>query len=556
MANVHTGYIIDWDQRRWYAVKGSPKLLPDDDTKEIDVLKRHIDQLARNVYSITVDDEGLLVSVSTNPEEDPTLITHFPRYATAPSLQDCSTVKLSSLTEVDRLGPGVDLMSYAESPTVEKKVVFKYSMIFERRRQIWAEMHLLKSLPRHANLIPFDSVVLDDVESRVLGFTTTYIPGGTLDKNRDQTFRFEWLQQLTAVVDFLNLGLGVIHQDIAPRNLVIDPETDKIRLFDFDRAARIGHPGCFPERNDISGLVFTLYELVTYDEQFRKVPFEEQDPETVQNLDWPVKRRLDSDISLFRNHLNAWVHRRTEACEVGDTQDFKTSDTPDIPPPSPIITGYNELALPTYETAVVRMRTDALKLKQNIVSWERPPQRAIKLHEFLPPTGRNTKCLGSDPEARVINPSDLLNFHESRFAYLDVRLYDQLSWRTGYQRHPSRHKFIIEFEDKSITSYFRKFEHLPDDRLNWNSWADKFEKGVQTNLSNFQGTLRNGILQRNPFPSLPGRQAIPDKADRLRIWKAEASEEDKEQRRLDFEEQVRLYGMEIVEQHGRTRHQR
>ncbi|KAL9095522.1 MAG: hypothetical protein Q9165_002393 [Trypethelium subeluteriae] len=377
MANLHIGYIIDWDQRRWYAVKGPPKLLPDGEGKEINVLKRHIDQLARNVHSITVDDEGLLISVSTDPEEDPTLVTHFPRFATAPSLHDCSTVKVSSLTEVDRLGPGVDLMNYAESSTVERKVVFKYSMISQWRRQIWAEMHLLKSLPRHPNLIPLDSVVLDDVESRVLGFTTTYIPGGTLDENRDLIFRFEWLQQLTATVDFLNLDLGIVHQDIAPRNLVIDPETNKIRLFDFDRAARTGCPGCIPERSDIRGLVCTLYELITHNEQIWQVPFEERDPATMQNLEWPVERRLDGDISLFRSHLNAWVQRRTEACEAGNMQGFKTSVTPDIPPPSPIVTGYNEVALPIYETAIVRRRTDAMRLKQHIVPWERPPQNLI-----------------------------------------------------------------------------------------------------------------------------------------------------------------------------------
>ena len=36
---------------------------------------------------------------------------------------------------------------------------------------------------------------------------------------------------------FLNLELGIMHQDIAPRNLLIDPGTDKIILFDFDWAA-------------------------------------------------------------------------------------------------------------------------------------------------------------------------------------------------------------------------------------------------------------------------------------------------------------------------------
>ena len=70
----------------------------------------------------------------------------------------------------------------------------------------WDELNLLKSLPPHPNIVPFDRVVLEDVESRVIGFTIKYIPGGTLD-NSKQPFRFEWIQQLTQLVDFLNLDL-------------------------------------------------------------------------------------------------------------------------------------------------------------------------------------------------------------------------------------------------------------------------------------------------------------------------------------------------------------
>lgn len=63
-------------------------------------------------------------------------------------------------------------------------------------RRPWDELNLLKSLPPHPNIVPFDRVVLEDVESRVIGFTTKYIPGGTL-ANPKVPFRFEWIQQLT-----------------------------------------------------------------------------------------------------------------------------------------------------------------------------------------------------------------------------------------------------------------------------------------------------------------------------------------------------------------------
>src|SRR5882757_1527300 len=70
--NVHTSNIIDWDQRRWYTVTGPKKLLPAEEGLEIEILKRHIDQLGPNVHSITVDDDGLLVSISSDPEDDKT----------------------------------------------------------------------------------------------------------------------------------------------------------------------------------------------------------------------------------------------------------------------------------------------------------------------------------------------------------------------------------------------------------------------------------------------------------------------------------------------------
>ncbi|KAL5349830.1 hypothetical protein ACLOAV_004864 [Pseudogymnoascus australis] len=68
------------------------------------------------------------------------------------------------------------------------------------------------------------------------------------------------------MVDYLNLELGIMHQDITPRNLLVDPEADNLLLFDIDRAARIGQPSYFTERNDVKGVVFTLYEIISRDD--------------------------------------------------------------------------------------------------------------------------------------------------------------------------------------------------------------------------------------------------------------------------------------------------
>lgn len=179
----------------------------------------------------------------------------------------------------------------------------------QRLQTAWDELNLLRSLPPHPNIVPFDRIVLEDVESRVIGFTTKYISGGTLD-NINVPFRFEWLQQLTQLVDFLNLELGIMHQDIAPRNLLTDPDTHKILHFDFDWAAN-GKKRLLEGRDDVTAVVFTLYELITNDTQFTSIPHWNRTLDMVQSIsEWACSLELDCDVSKFRNFLNDWVGTR------------------------------------------------------------------------------------------------------------------------------------------------------------------------------------------------------------------------------------------------------
>ncbi|KAL5339675.1 hypothetical protein BJX70DRAFT_407981 [Aspergillus crustosus] len=217
------------------------------------------------VGAITVDDDGLLTGVSTDPEGDDTFFIGYLPLSICQSLADCPTIRFSQLRELDRLGPGVDLISYND-----QRIAFKFSPLgIPRRLQMsWKEINLLSKLPPHPNIIPFDHIVLEDVEPR-----------------------------LTQVVDFLNLELGIMHQDIAPRNLLVDPETDKIIPFDFDWAAN-GKEGLLDSRDDVSGVVFTLYEIITND---------------THNIEWTCRRELDSDVSKFRKFLNETIFECTQA---------------------------------------------------------------------------------------------------------------------------------------------------------------------------------------------------------------------------------------------------
>lgn len=249
--------VWDWDQLRMIKVKGTAKLFPPDEDVEVPILARFADYLSPKVRAVTVDDQGLISEVSKDPKEDLFFIGYLP-FSTTESLHDCRIIQYSKLQELDRLGPGVDLSSYSDESGIPQQVVFKFNPIGKPRRlqMAWDELNILKSLPSHPNILPFDRVVLEDVESRVIGFTTKYIPSGTLDKSK-LPFRCEWLRQLTQLVDFLNLDLGIMHQDIAARNLLIDPDTQKILLFDFDWAA-CGKRNLLDGRDDVTGVVFTL----------------------------------------------------------------------------------------------------------------------------------------------------------------------------------------------------------------------------------------------------------------------------------------------------------
>lgn len=291
---------------------------------------------------------------------------------------DCRTIQYSKLQGIDRLGPGVDLLSYEDESGNLHEVVFKFNPLGKplRLQMAWDELNLLQRLPPHPNLIPFDHIVLEDMESRVIGFTTKYIPGGTLD-NPKVPFRFEWLQQLIEVVDLLNLKLGVIHQDIAPRNLLVDHDTHKIVLFDFDWAAH-GKHRLMEHRDDVTGVVFTLYELITNDVQF--AAHWDRTIDMVQSMpEWPCNRELDADVSKFRNFLNEWVAKRksNRGIEFNAPSQLTWPSLPDPPDYDvPFECGRDEHGETVWETGV-RDRRIALEKGQYCFRWERPPQSRL-----------------------------------------------------------------------------------------------------------------------------------------------------------------------------------
>ena len=89
--------IWDWDQLRMIKVKGTAKLFPPDGNIEPSILAPLADYLSPEVRAITVDDDGLLTEVSTDPGEDDTMFIAYPRLSLCGSLAGCRTIQYSKL---------------------------------------------------------------------------------------------------------------------------------------------------------------------------------------------------------------------------------------------------------------------------------------------------------------------------------------------------------------------------------------------------------------------------------------------------------------------------
>ncbi|KAK7706661.1 hypothetical protein SLS64_007492 [Diaporthe eres] len=258
------------------------------------LLRKHVDKLDPDVFAISISEQDEL-TISKDPEDDETQCPHYPALEDVERPERIQTVSREQLPEVERFGPNVDLTSYASPDSeVVKQVVFKYYFLDRFLFRRWDELNIWMRLPPHPFIVPFDRLVVDKLEGRdvVVGFTSVYLPGGTVEENTSRIFKLKWLKQLLCAVDDLNFTYGIQHQDIAPRNLLVDEEVDRLLLFDFNFAARIGYPYQEEDheqysvhRDDVKGVLFTIYEIITRDMHFREIPHHEQDYTTILSME-------------------------------------------------------------------------------------------------------------------------------------------------------------------------------------------------------------------------------------------------------------------------------
>ncbi|CAJ2514055.1 Uu.00g021740.m01.CDS01 [Anthostomella pinea] len=316
---VQTTCYTDADQRRPYFIILPAELEDEDELIGCTVLQRIWQYLSPDIQTIKIDKNCLLESISNDRPEECWLESisdaRLPLLDSSPGLQNCPKVQYSKLVEVDRLEPFVDLMVHSDS--TDRQVIFKYNPC--RPRFLWNEIHILQLLPSHPNIVPLDHIVLADVEARILGFTTRFVKGGDFAKNKTRLFKVKWLQQLTDVLDYLHLEVGVAHGDIQPKNLLFDPETDNLQLIDFGMVSSASEY-CIQEDMDLT--YFALYAIITLDLELFPT-LRSYDTAVLKDKPWPTNRKLDCEASQLRKHLDDWVKRRKETRKTGSQATIK-----------------------------------------------------------------------------------------------------------------------------------------------------------------------------------------------------------------------------------------
>lgn len=206
-------------------------------------------------------------------------------------------------------------------------------------------------------------------------------------------------------MDDLNLKYGILHQDISPRNLLADPSTDNIVLFDFNWAAQVRSkkkrvsrhmdpPRLWSTRDDVKGVLFAMHELITRDPYYTRpaAGLHVLDESTVRGREKWVKHpdvRLDHDVSDYYDALMAWVQKRREQRRPSTKHYLKWPLAPKTPTRNPVQdcdACEDDLRFPgpgSWWVSPKHYRRHGLYLE-----WQRPPASKLVPGRRLLATGR------------------------------------------------------------------------------------------------------------------------------------------------------------------------
>lgn len=373
----------------------------------IQALAKLVDQLDNNTNLVNLSIEGDFISTSSSTRHDSAMTPLYCPIDMIPEKHRSGRISRADLIEVERLSQCVDLVTYKTQPG--SRAVFKYQFHHNQALRNWHELNCWLRLNGHPNIVPIDRIVTDYEEvpghgsvEVVVGFTSVFVPGMTVQDNPWRIFKFKYLEQLITAVDHLNLNFGIVHQDIAPRNLLINPITDTLQLFDFSCAGRLGWEGATEDQGlfsnsgsfklDLTGVIATVYEVITQDTQLAEQVLMGADISTIQEKEW-VKHphiRLDRDVADYRQRLERWLQWRSQPrnlishyTQAPSYIEWPQSWRPEIPLLDQEGNSIGEI-MPG--SAVPRAALRALGL--NFIEWERPAHNKIPHGFCVLGTGR------------------------------------------------------------------------------------------------------------------------------------------------------------------------
>lgn len=375
----------DFDQRRCITVAIKGQQDPDGHVAD-EFLAKHINDIPRDAVQVGISKDGALISSSADEDLDQTRLPIYPPITAIPEEFQSRVVNLATLVEVERLGAIVDLVI---DKTSLRKYVFKWHIHWKEFIGLWHEMNCMMRLSSHPNVVSLDRLVIakcgPDEQDRIVGFTMEHVAGGTFEKNKSRVFKMKYLKQLISVVDHLNLRLGIIHQDIVPDNLLLDAVTDTIKLFDFNFSARVGSKGyednfhLFRDRknrDDVKGVVFLIYEIVTGDWQYNSKPLSTFPMADVLREPWVQREQvqLDSSLEAYQSALRDWVAIRKAPENIVSHYTELTDHILEWPALEGMTVVPDDVkdSSASGEARFYRLRRDARRCGELYLRWERP----------------------------------------------------------------------------------------------------------------------------------------------------------------------------------------
>ncbi|KAI9779279.1 MAG: hypothetical protein M1835_004748 [Candelina submexicana] len=321
--NAPDHYLIcDQQQQKWFQIVAYDESETDPDREDVDeetkfndaiqILADNVDSLDESIHTIRRAYDGTLTF--TSEDWSPTL--DFPIFEGQPD----EIIAKSQLDFRDRLGPVVYLVRPKYQQAHDQRLhVYKTRLTPDGIQRMWDEAQVIKRLTGHSHFAQLHKLITQDDLLHVIGFTTHYVPGETL-LDCVRPFRFKWLKDFTNAIDYLNYDIGIVHGDVAARNILVDSRDSSIKIIDFDRAFMISRTGetyydynsrvgYTSDERDTQGVICATYDAFA---RFEHVGL--PDSTQIEQLEtWPLEISIEDVEGGFTSYVDyvlRWARQR------------------------------------------------------------------------------------------------------------------------------------------------------------------------------------------------------------------------------------------------------